>query len=249
MKFILKFIREIVLFLVIIFSFIFFFLQDPIHQNSLSHQFADDRTLLGIPNFFNLITNILFFVVGWLGLSFCLKNKQREAPWSWALMFLGVVMVCFGSSYYHWSPNNQSLVWDRLPMTVGFMGLTVAFVTEYVNEKLEKYLLLPAILLGITSVLIWVFTDDLRIYFWVQAFPFLCILLMVLVFRGRYSHQSYLLYGVLLYILAKVTEAKDGEIYTFTEGNISGHSLKHLLAGLGVYFIYLMLKFRKNSNN
>ena len=39
-------------------------------------------------------------------------------------------MVAIGSSYYHWKPSNSRLVWDRLPMTVGFMSLVAVVISE-----------------------------------------------------------------------------------------------------------------------
>jgi len=40
-----------------------------IPQDPTYHQFADDRTLLGIPNFWNVVTNIPFVLVGIFGFS------------------------------------------------------------------------------------------------------------------------------------------------------------------------------------
>jgi hypothetical protein len=53
--------------------------------------------------------------------------------------FTGVALVSLGSSYYHLAPDNMALMWDRLPMSLGFMGLLVAVLTEHVSLKLEKY--------------------------------------------------------------------------------------------------------------
>jgi hypothetical protein len=41
--------------------------------------------------------------------------------------------VALGSGYYHWRPSNSRLVWDRLPMTVGFMSLIAVVVSETVQ--------------------------------------------------------------------------------------------------------------------
>jgi hypothetical protein len=66
----------------------------------------------------------------------------------------------------------------------------------------------------------------------------------VVLFAGTYTHRHYLLYGVVFYVLAKVAEYYDGGVYTLTQQLISGHSLKHLLAGVGAGFLYLMLTRR-----
>lgn len=43
-----------------------------------------------------------------------------------AVLFAGVLLTSAGSTWYHLAPTNDSLVWDRLPMTLGFMGLFAA---------------------------------------------------------------------------------------------------------------------------
>jgi hypothetical protein len=40
----------------------------PIPQDPSYHQFADQRTLLGIPNFWNVVSNLPFVLVGAIGL-------------------------------------------------------------------------------------------------------------------------------------------------------------------------------------
>ena len=63
------------------------------------------------------------------------------------------------SSYYHLAPDNARLVWDRLPMTVGFMGLFAAMLTERVNPRLGRALLVPLIFAGVGSVVYWFWTE------------------------------------------------------------------------------------------
>jgi hypothetical protein len=43
----------------------------PIKQNLAYHDFADHGAFLGIPNFFDVISNIPFLLVGIAGLRFC----------------------------------------------------------------------------------------------------------------------------------------------------------------------------------
>jgi hypothetical protein len=38
--------------------------------------------------------------------------------WSWTLFFAGVTAVGVGSTYYHLNPDNATLVWDRLPVSL-----------------------------------------------------------------------------------------------------------------------------------
>lgn len=89
----------------------------PIPQDPHYHEFADQRTLLTIPNFWNVVSNLPFVLVGGAGL-----RKFRHDPIP-AMLFLGILLTGFGSAYYHWYPNDDTLFWDRLPMTLVFMAI------------------------------------------------------------------------------------------------------------------------------
>ncbi|TAL04234.1 MAG: hypothetical protein EPO08_02300 [Rhodospirillaceae bacterium] len=103
-------------------------------QDQAYHSFADQRSWFGIPNAANVITNLGFALVGISGLwSLYFTNAGRSfrtRTWAlpYAVFFLGVGLVAPGSATYHWSPDNNSLLWDRLPMSVAFMALLDAFV-------------------------------------------------------------------------------------------------------------------------
>ena len=124
-------------------------LVDPVPQPPAYHLFADTRQIAGIPNALNTLTNVPFLLVGAYGMALCFKVK---APAAWLLLFISVAFVSAGSAWYHLAPTMASLVWDRLPMAVGFMGLFVALLSEYVDNRLRQ-LLLPAAALGFGVVL------------------------------------------------------------------------------------------------
>ena len=121
-----------IMLVVILLTFAAVFFLDPIPQDPAYHHFADDRLLWGIPNLWNVLTNLPFLVVGTIGLRYCLRTKPRFAASSWMVFFVGVALVSFGSAYYHLAPNNSTLFWDRLPMTVAFMSLLIAIIVEFV---------------------------------------------------------------------------------------------------------------------
>jgi hypothetical protein len=219
----------------------------PIPQDPAYHLFADVRTFLGIQNFGNVASNIAFLLVGAVGTLWCYRNPGTEAVRSWTVFFIGVALIFFGSGYYHYTPGDESLVWDRLPMTMAFMGLFAALLSEHLGKDFEYRLLIPAVVVGIASVVWWKVTDDLRVYIWVQLTPMLAIPYVIAVFPGRYTHRHYLLYGVGLYALAKVAEYNDREFYVLVSGAMSGHSLKHLVAAAATYCVYLMLRWRGQS--
>ena len=217
----------------------------PIPQDPAYHRLADSRAFLHIPNFLNVATNVAFLIVGMLGLRLCFARKIDGATRSWTMFFLGTFLVAFGSGYYHWNPDNSTLVWDRLPMTIAFMALFAALVAEHIRPDIERITLRIALAVGIISVGWWHYTDDLRLYGWVQFAPLVAIVYMLIAYRGRYSHRSYLMGGLIFYALAKAFEMGDSVIYSATDGAISGHSIKHVLAAGSPYCVYLMLRKRK----
>jgi hypothetical protein len=156
-----------------------------------------------------------------------------------------VALVFLGSGYYHATPNDDTLVWDRLPMTIAFMGLFAALAGEHLGMQYERPVLIPALVIGVASVFWWCYTDDLRVYVWVQGAPLLAIPFILAMFPSRYTHRIYLLYGLGFYALAKVAEFYDRETFAVTVNLISGHSLKHLLAALAPLFLFLMLRRRR----
>ena len=78
---------------------------EPIAQDSGYHQFADQRTILGVPNFWNVVSNLPFLIVGLMGLFSLLRSGRIqfivELKPAYVLFFAGVALVNFGSGYYH----------------------------------------------------------------------------------------------------------------------------------------------------
>ncbi|RCV29164.1 hypothetical protein SEVIR_5G468500v4 [Setaria viridis] len=221
-----------------------------IPQNQEYHDFADQRTLfLGIPNTLNVISNIPFFFVGVTGLILChykdyFRLSSQGELWSWSLFFAGVTAVAFGSSYYHLNPNDATLVWDRLPMTIAFTSIMAIFIIERVDDRAGAKSLAPLVIAGALSILYWSYFDDLRPYAIVQFVPCIAIPVMAIVIPPMYTHSSYWLWAAGFYVLAKVEEAADKPIYKWTHQIVSGHTLKHLCAAMVPVFLALMLAKR-----
>ena len=195
----------------------------PIPQDQTYHQFADQRTLLGTPNFWNVVSNFPFIVVGAVGL------WQFHRASATAALFLGILLTGFGSSYYHLDPNDRTLFWDRLPMAISFMAILAITIEERVDAKTGAVLLWPLIAIGVFSLLLWRSTGDLRLYVWVQFFPCLALPLIFLLLPPKYSGTFYWIVAAALYAFAKILEFYDGAIYS-AGAIVSGHTLKHLAA-------------------
>jgi hypothetical protein len=210
----------------------------PIHQDQSYHEFADQRALLGVPNFANVASNLPFIAVGAAGL-----GQARLEPATVAL-FLGILLTGFGSTYYHWHPNDLTLFWDRLPMAVGFMAILAGAIEERVDATAGAVLLWPLLAIAVFSLLLWRWTGDLRLYVWVQFFPCLALPLLFLVSAPKYTGTSYWVIAAALYALAKLLEFYDAAIYSV--GNIvSGHTLKHLAAAAACFALLRYFQTRQ----
>jgi len=220
----------------------------PIPQDPAYHDFADRRFLCGTANFWNVVSNLSFVLIGAFGLA-RLRSLPAGAPRLPYLVFCaGIVFVGLGSAYYHYAPSTPALVWDRLPMTVAFMALFAMVLGDRVSERLGAQLLWPLIAGGVASIGYWYWTElqgrgDLRVYGLVQFLPMVLIPLMLLTGKGRLS--SPWLWGTLgTYALSKVAEYYDRGIYA-AGSLLSGHSIKHLLASLAVLWVVVaVLRFR-----
>jgi hypothetical protein len=218
------------------------------------HHFADQRSWLGIPNFGDVASNLAFLIAGLCGLVFLWKESSLsqfvdpDERWPYVFVFIGLVLTAFGSAYYHWAPDNARLVWDRLPMTIVFMPLVAALITERVSVKLGLWLLPVLTMVGLASVWHWRWTElhgagDLRFYAAVQIYAVLAIGVTVSL-PPRYSRSSDFLVVAGLYVLAKICEVADRQIFS-AGGIVSGHTLKHLAAGLAGFWILRMLQKRQ----
>ena len=233
-----------------------FVLTSPFPQPLSYHNFADQRTIAGIPHACNVVSNLPFVLVGIWGIIHLLQKESRsQARFThsyerlpfWAY-FIGLALTGIGSAYYHADPNNQRLVWDRLPLTIAFMGLFTSVLAERIDIRLAKWLLGPLVLAGMASVTYWDHTErigegDLRFYFVVQFYPLLALIALIVFFRPRYTSTSDLIGSLAAYGVAKLTEALDERIYSAAVF-VSGHTIKHLVAGLGAYLILRMIQKR-----
>ena len=235
--------------LVVVSTVAIFFI-DRIPQDPNYHQFVDNIGQFFIPNFWNVVSNVPFFVVGLLGLIYMPRIHHISGlTVAYRLWFFGVAMVAFGSGYYHWQPSNDTLLWDRLPMTVAFMSLFAIIIAEFVSQRIAKRLLWPMVIMGVASVIYWLWSEsvsagDLRFYALIQFLPMLLIPLILCLYRSRFTHSSGYWWLLLFYVVAKILEYFDGQIYQLTDQIMSGHALKHVAAAIGVWLLLLSYKKR-----
>lgn len=234
-----------------------FSLVPAIPQDPAYHQFADDRTLLGLPYALNVLSNLPFLFVGAWGLAFLARDRatgahvafltpaERQPYW---LLFAGVALTGIGSAYYHWRPDNSTLFWDRLPMTIAFTALLSSVIAERINLKIGIRLLGPLLAIGVLSTLYWHVGEqrgagDLRPYALVQFGTLLAVPLIVWLFPPRYTGTADLFKVLGWYGLAKVFEHFDSGVFNLI--GVSGHTLKHLASAIGAWCIVRMIERRR----
>lgn len=224
----------------------------PIPQDVDYHIFADQRDLHGIPNAFDVLSNVPFIIVGFLGLVLLrhgVVGGLSQLLWHYRIFFIGVLLTGLGSGYYHWRPDNATLFWDRLPMTIGFTAFFSLLVGESISVRLGRLVLLPLLVLGIASVLYWHRTEiadsgDLRFYLLIQFLPMILTPYILVFFSSALTEKFWFWWLVGFYVLAKVLELTD-DFWFDLGGVVSGHTLKHLAAAAATYCMYGALKSRR----
>jgi hypothetical protein len=199
------------------------------------HEFANTRAWLGIPNAADTLSNLPFAWVGILGL----RHLHRGARVSGFatnralfFVFLGFLLTAAGSAWYHLSPDDSRLLWDRLPMTVAFAGVAGAILALRISERSGNFLLVLLLIAGPASLVYWRLSGDLSMYAVVQYGTLALLLVVLLAARNRDDpFPWFLLLG--WYVLAKILENTDTLVWKATDGLVSGHTLKHLAAAAG----------------
>jgi len=225
------------------------FLLPPMPQPVAYHDFADHRTMLGIENFIDVVSNAAFVLAGLAGFAVVLRPRTVFAAnverWPYAVFFAGMVLTGLGSAYYHLVPDNERLFWDRLPMTIAFMSLVSAQVVDRIDTRKGLALLLPMLLIGAGSVLYWRATEragagNVMPYAVLQGYAVVILFLLARQHPSRYTRGDDIYWVFAGYVVAKVLETFDKQLYEL--GHFaSGHSLKHLAAAVAGLLVCRML--------
>ena len=226
----------------------------PLSQDPAYHVFADRREFFGLPNGLNVLSNFPFVLAGATGLFFSGRLLLEHGP-DWVLMeyflfFIGTAGIGAGSMYYHYNPVNSTLFWDRLPMSVSFMSFFSSVLSERVSRKAGVVLFLPLVVLGAGSTAYWAWSEslgsgDLRPYAVVQFVPVVLIAAVLVLYRSPRSYWQPVSLLLAFYGAAKAFEALDHQIFAAGQ-MVSGHTLKHLFASAGIFFIINMLRKREH---
>jgi hypothetical protein len=230
------------------------FLLPAMPQPIAYHDFVDDRTLWGIPHFKNVVSNLAFVVAGAAGFAVMARSPAAfvgpAERWPYYVFFAGLVLTGIGSAYYHLEPNNETLFWDRVPMTIAFAGLVAGQIAERLSPRVGVALLTPMLAIGAASVIYWRATEragagNVLPYAILQAYTMAGVLLLAFTHPSRYTRGNDIYWVFAAYLAAKVTETFDAEFWEWTAGVISGHTLKHYFAALAGVIVCLTLARRR----
>lgn len=227
----------------------------PIAQLQSYHDFADRRSIAGIPRALDVFSNLAFMIPGMFGLVYLFAPKAKFDPgvkFAYSALFAGLILTSLGSAYYHLAPDNQRLIFDRLPMTIAMAGCIAIILIDRFSKA---FWTLPVMMAtGLGTVLYWAASEqrghgDLRWYGLYQGLTMISGAGLLLLFPSRAGvalpATRALVIALAGNVAAKIFEFLDWPIY-WLGGIVSGHTLKHLSAGLS--FLPLMLLVRRTAS-
>ncbi len=214
----------------------------PIAQDPAYHAFADQRPAWGVAHGQNVWSNLLFLLAGMVGLIRS-RNLPQSFRGSGVTVSICLMLVAFGSAYYHEDPRDATLAWDRLPLAVAFMAALVLVASDRIDSR-ARWVLVPAALLALASIGWWVATGDLRLYAWVQFGGLLLLIQLVLLGRKGILRTGWLWSAIACYAIAKGFEMSDVWWWQWSNGHFAGHMIKHVVAGLGAFGLVLAIPRR-----
>lgn len=223
------------------------------------HDFVDARTLLGVANFWNVISNLPFLIVGIAGLvallpaaatRACFRDPRERRPY--LAFFAALALTALGSGYYHLAPDDARLVWDRLPIALACAALGVALIGDHEHPqpaRLARMALVPGLLVAAASVWYWQMSEqagqgNLLPYLAVQLWAVAVVLMLLLTEPARYSYRNDLWLVLLFWLAARGAEFLDAALYA-GGAFLSGHTLKHLIAALAAAWLLRMIRRRR----
>lgn len=208
-------------------------------QSTHYHAFADQRSWHALPYVMDVLSNVPFVIAGLWGLRGWWRLPEQtkgSAQWFLAAMFFaGLVLTGLCSSYYHWQPDDAGLTVDRLGMVVAFSGLLGLAVADRVSARASWVTAGTVLVLGAIAVLVWAHSGNLLPWVVLQGGGML--LIVALIQRKPIGCAWSISWDAVIvcYALAKALEFGDHAVFAWTQGWVSGHSLKHVIAALAAW--------------
>jgi hypothetical protein len=234
--------REIGLAGAVLFAVALAVLAPPVPQHPHYHQFADQRTLLGLPCAMDVLSNALFAFMGLWGLRALRRTSRLTTVQQGmaALFFGGLVLTALASGWYHLNPDDAGLAVDRLGMTVAFAGLLGWATATQISERAAMLVSTGVLAWGAAGVTAWLCAGNLLPWAVLQGMGL--VLLCVCAWLAPLPGAPRLPWALVVawYVAAKVFELGDQEVFAAT-GWLSGHSIKHGLAACAAWPVIVKL--------
>lgn len=219
----------------------------PLPQTLDFHAFADTRSLASVPNFMDVVSNLAIIIPAIAGLGLTLNRSGVFTTLSeriFALVFFAALAVtAVGSTWYHLVPNNERLLFDRLPLALAFTAYIAWLIVERIRpHPAGSAMLLPWLITGPACALWWYAspTDDLRFYLLLYG-TILTLAPWLMTLRTPYDLHGRHWAAYFVFVLAMICDRLDHIIHDLLGSSLSGHTLKHLLAGLAIFLLAGML--------
>lgn len=215
--------------------------------------FIDERAFFGIPRFWNVVSNLPLLFVGVWGLYVVARADgptfaEPVEKWPYGFCFAAVAAAGIGSTWFHLAPDADRLMWDRLPIALGFVALLAGVIADRASVRAGLQALAPLLVAGAGSVLYWrwsmVHGAENIVPYAVVQYGALAAIVTLAARRSRYTRGADLFVVAAAYAAAKAFEVLDLPIYELG-GLVSGHTLKHLLAALAVGWLVRSLELRR----
>lgn len=201
--------------------------------------FVDTRIWLGLPNAGDVLSNLSFLIMGIWGL--VRLRARRDLPVGAGCLFIGLILTCIGSGYYHLDPDApERLVADRLGMAVAFAGFLGVAAGERISIRAGRAVVVLVTAAGLLAA--WAARENLTPWVVVQ-FGGIALAVGLALTRARPGALGVPLAGVIVfYVLAKILELGDAAVFEATGHMVSGHTLKHLAAALAAWPVIRALR-------
>jgi hypothetical protein len=225
---------------------------EPLLQDPAYHQLADTRTWLGIvPRGADVLSNLAILAAGLFGLvlrpRMTISPEERSAV---NVLIAASILIAFGSAGYHWAPTNVTLIWDRLPIAIVLMSLLALVMADRAHPLFAREALWPFVALGVASLMLWGISEamgqgDVLLYLIVRIGAGVAIVFLLMLRQPRHTGSIWLAAAVVCEIVMAMFERHDHEVFRLTGGLVSGHSLKHVMAGVALACVFGWLRARK----
>jgi hypothetical protein len=220
--------------------------QDPSY-----HLLADTRVFLGIPRAGDVLTNLAILAAGLFGLAF--RPRMQVGPEERSalnVLIAATLLTFFGSAYYHWAPANATLVWDRLPLAIILVSVLVLVMADRLHPLFARLGIWPLTALAVAGVAFWGISEamgsgDLLLYLIVRVGAGVAIALLLILRRPLHTGTKWMILALLCELAMAALERFDHQIFQLTGGGVSGHSLKHIMVGVALGFVFWWLRVRK----